>query len=69
MLNDNKSQVISARAAGLIGCHVCTRVNPEDKKFGDNWLGLVKNEAYITQNSRRKPLAPTILYFLLSIFY
>jgi paraquat-inducible protein A len=33
MLNDNKSQVISARAAGLIGCHVCTRVNPEDNKI------------------------------------
>jgi len=43
------------------------RVKSGAKARGENWMGLVENKQYVTRNSRRKPLAPTLLYFILAI--
>lgn len=43
------------------------RVNPTAEKTGDSWLGLVQNNQYVTKSSRRKPFAPTLIYFILAI--
>jgi len=43
------------------------RVSAGSKTKGDSWMGLIENDQYVTKNSRRKPLAPTLLYFLLAI--
>ncbi len=43
------------------------RVGKGDKTRGENWMGLVENQQYVTRNSRRKPLAPTLLYFILAV--
>ena len=43
------------------------RVSKGAKTSGDNWIGLVENNQYVTRNSRRKPFAPTLIYFLLAI--
>ena len=34
---------------------------------GDNWMGLVKNNQFVTRNSKRRPLAPGLLFFALSM--
>jgi len=34
---------------------------------GENWIGLVENNQFVTRNSRRRPLAPTLLYFIFAV--
>ena len=34
---------------------------------GDNWAGFVENNQYVTRNSKRRPLAPGLLFFILAI--
>lgn len=43
------------------------RVKAGSKTTGDNWMGLVEHNQYVTRNSRRKPFAPTLLYFILAV--
>lgn len=42
------------------------RVKPGAKTSGENWIGLISHEAFTVQASRRTPLAPGWLYFLLA---
>jgi len=57
--------VYTAKDNGDIGS--IRRVKSGAKARGENWMGLVENKQYVTRNSRRKPLAPTLLYFILAI--
>lgn len=43
------------------------RIKSGRKTMGDNWIGLVENNEFVTRNSRRKPLAPGLLFFILAI--
>ncbi len=43
------------------------RVSSTANKAGDGWLGMVENNQFVTKNSRRKPFAPTLIYFLLAV--
>jgi len=42
------------------------RVKAGAKTSSENWMGLISHEAYTVQASRRTPLAPSWLYFLLA---
>ena len=55
------------KAADSGGIVSVRRVKAGRKTTGDNWIGLIENNQYVTRNSRRKPLAPTLLYFLLAV--
>ncbi len=43
------------------------RVKTGRNASGDSWIGLIENNEFVTRNSRRKPLAPGLLFFILAI--
>ncbi|NNE57633.1 MAG: hypothetical protein HKN36_05955 [Hellea sp.] len=43
------------------------RVRPGNAMSDASWMGLVENRQFVTRNSRRKPLAPALLFFALAI--
>ncbi len=43
------------------------RIKAKSKTVGDDWIGLINNEQYVTQNSRRAPLAPGLIFFILAM--
>jgi len=43
------------------------RVKRGTTSQADGWIGLVAHEDYVTRNSRRTPLAPGLLFFILAL--
>ena len=57
---------LSAMIGDGLSTPAIRRVKSGAKTSGDNWIGLIAHEAYNVQASRRTPLAPGWLYFLLA---
>ncbi len=45
------------------------RVRPGAELAGDNWIGLLSHEEYVTRASRRAPMAPGWLFFALAFIF
>ncbi len=45
------------------------RVKATGQMSGDNWIGLVAHNDYVTRTSRRAPLAPGLLFFVLALLF
>ncbi len=43
------------------------RIKSNQNKSGAGWIGIVAHEQYVTRASRRTPLAPGLLYFILAL--
>ena len=52
-------------AAGLLPS--IRRVKPLADKAGDDWIGLIAHNDYVTRASKRAPLAPGLLFFALAL--
>jgi len=63
---DGTTETITLKPAdGLSGPDI-RRVKAGAKTSGEGWMGLISHDAYTVQASRRTPLAPGWLYFLLA---